>query len=187
MNDLLTKHYTASGAVAQYQLVKLAGTGLVAAAAAATDRAIGVAIHDAASGEGVDVQHAGIVDVLFGGTVAQGKPVCADSAGDAVAQTATGLKRFLLSGGSAGNLTVTGIATTDRLVAVLSEDATSGVTVDLTAEFSITATNTINNTGGTATTGKTVIVLYERDAPRLGYALQAAVDGDIGPVLISLS
>lgn len=66
----------------------------------------------------------------------------------------------VVNGGAAGDITVTGIATTDRLVSVLSEDTTSGVTSDLTSEFSITAANKINNTDGTATTGTKLIVTY---------------------------
>ncbi len=36
---------------------------------------------------------------------------------------------------------------------------------DLTAEFAITATNTINNTGGTDTTGAILIVVFEDLTP----------------------
>jgi predicted RecA/RadA family phage recombinase len=74
------------------------------------------------------------------------------------------LTRAVIAGGSAGNLTVTGITQKDELVAVLrlDIDATAANTDldDLTAEFSITAADTINNTGGTASTGDKLLVLY---------------------------
>ncbi len=61
---------------------------------------------------------------------------------------ASGLKVALVAGGAAGNHTVSGIATEDRLVAVLhASTAVSIATVaDLTSEFSIASANTINNT-----------------------------------------
>jgi hypothetical protein len=72
----------------------------------------------------------------------------------------------VIAGGSAGDLTVTGIATTDQLVAVirLDRDATAAnINLgNLTSEFSITAANTINNSGGTATTGDALMVVYCR-------------------------
>ncbi len=73
------------------------------------------------------------------------------------------LKQAVIAGGSAGALTVTGIKTRDQLVSVLR--AVGGGTdvtdvTDLTAEFSITAADTIDNTGGTATTGSKLIVSY---------------------------
>lgn len=61
-----------------------------------------------------------------------------------------------LAGSTPGNFTVTGIATTDKLVAVL--DLTAGTV--LTGEFTITAPNTINNGGGTDTTGDVLIVFW---------------------------
>lgn len=73
------------------------------------------------------------------------------------------LKQAVIAGGSAGPLTVTGIKTRDKLVSVL-RAVGAGVDVtdvtDLTSEFSITAADTINNTGGTATTGSKLIVSY---------------------------
>ena len=69
----------------------------------------------------------------------------------------------VIAGGAAGNLTVTGIATTDELISV-TQFVGAGVAVtdvsDLTSEFTITAANTINNTGGTNTTGNKLLVLY---------------------------
>lgn len=76
----------------------------------------------------------------------------------------TGLfKMVVVAGGAAGNFTVTGIATTDELIGVL-HVAGAGTAVtdieDLTSEFSITAADTINNTGGTASTSGKLLVFY---------------------------
>lgn len=76
-------------------------------------------------------------------------------------------KRALIAGGAAGNLTVTGIKVGDELVSVLrfigTGTAVTDVT-DLTSEFTITATNTINNTGGTTTSAATdkLLVIYNK-------------------------
>jgi hypothetical protein len=69
-----------------------------------------------------------------------------------------------VAGGAAGDLTATGILTTDRLRYVLNLTDS----VDLTAEFTISAADTINNTGGTATTGDLLLCIVERPDPR-GY------------------
>ncbi len=68
-----------------------------------------------------------------------------------------------MAGGAAGNITVTGIKTTDTLGAVLrlvGAATTMTNITDLTSEFTITATNTINNTAGTATTADKLLVLW---------------------------
>jgi len=81
-----------------------------------------------------------------------------------VIQQLRGLKVVATEGAAAGNITITGIATEDHLVSVqhLAGDGTqlNGGAADLTAEFSITAANTINNTGGTSTANGVVIVTY---------------------------
>ena len=71
------------------------------------------------------------------------------------------VQKALISGGAAGNHTVTGILLNDVLVCVWEQNGTSGLLTDLTSEFSITADDTINNTGGTATTGDTLIVEWQ--------------------------
>ena len=71
-----------------------------------------------------------------------------------------GLKFTVIAGGSAGNHTVTGIATEDTLVAVLHLDLGGNAETDLTSEFSISAANTINNTSGTDTSSDTLLVMY---------------------------
>lgn len=64
----------------------------------------------------------------------------------------------VIAGGAAGNLTVTGILAGDVLVLV--QDLTTGL--NLETEFTITADNTINNTGGTSTAGHATIVVWEK-------------------------
>ena len=74
------------------------------------------------------------------------------------------IKQTVIAGGSAGAHTVTGIKTRDSLVSVLFEkvDFTGSTHTfsDLTSEFSISAADTIDNTGGTDTTGGYLIVTY---------------------------
>ena len=76
---------------------------------------------------------------------------------------AAALQLTTLAGGAAGNFTVTGIAVGDRLVAV-TRFLGAGVAVtdvtDITGEFTITGANTINNGGGTNTTGDKLQVLW---------------------------
>jgi len=89
--------------------------------------------------------------------------VAADAA-IAPTKLATGVvKATLIAGGAAGNHTVSGISTGDHLVAVLQVDATDASETydDLTSEFTISAANTINNTGGTNTTGSGLLVIWE--------------------------
>ena len=73
------------------------------------------------------------------------------------------IKTAVVAGGAAGDITVTGISTDDTLFTVL-RFAGAGTDVtdiaDLTVEFSITAENTINNTGGTSTTGGKLLIFY---------------------------
>jgi len=68
-------------------------------------------------------------------------------------------KTTLIDGGTAGDHTVTGIATDDHIKEVL--HYTSGaLTADLTSQFSISAADTINNDGGTDTSGDKLLVRY---------------------------
>lgn len=68
----------------------------------------------------------------------------------------------IIAGGAAGAHTVTGIKTRDTLVSVLHVDFTdaSETGANITAEFTISAADTIDNTGGTATTGGFLIVTF---------------------------
>ncbi len=70
-------------------------------------------------------------------------------------------KRVLIAGGAAGNLTVTGIKTTHKLIAVLKIVDAGQAFSDLTSEFTITAADTINNTSGTSTASSHVVVVYQ--------------------------
>lgn len=65
----------------------------------------------------------------------------------------------MVAGAAAGNITVTGIKVGDRLVLVQSLTA---ATANIASEFTVTADNTINNTGGTSTATQTVLVVWER-------------------------
>ncbi len=82
---------------------------------------------------------------------------------EVLAYLATGVggpvSQALIAGGAAGNHTVTGIATTDTIVFVLHN--TAGALVDLTSEFTIDSADTIDNVGGTVTTGDDLLVLYQ--------------------------
>jgi hypothetical protein len=70
------------------------------------------------------------------------------------------LKIRITAGGVAGDHTVTGINVGDELAGVLRQDGTTGLLTNLTTEFSITAMNTINNAGGTNTTGDFLVVWF---------------------------
>lgn len=68
------------------------------------------------------------------------------------------LRFATVAGGAAGPLTVTGIKLKDRLIAVIDAAAASA---NLASEFSITAADTVDNTGGTDTTGMVLIFIWE--------------------------
>lgn len=68
--------------------------------------------------------------------------------------------RVSIVGGAAGNLTVTGIRTTHTLLAVVKIVDAGQAFTDLTSEFTITASDTINNTSGTTTAASHVIVVF---------------------------
>lgn len=68
-----------------------------------------------------------------------------------------GTKSAVIAGGSAGTHTVTGIKVGDAIHSVI--NTTDGA--DLTSEFlAVTVADTIDNTGGTDTTAKSLTVLY---------------------------
>ena len=70
----------------------------------------------------------------------------------------------VIAGAAAGDLTVTGIRflPTDALVMVQRIDAAGA---NLVGEFEITAADTINNAGGTDTTGFLLLVKWNRANP----------------------
>jgi len=71
------------------------------------------------------------------------------------------VQKSIINGGAAGAHTVSGILLNDRLVCVWEQDGASGLLTDLSSEFTITADDTIDNTGGTATAGDTLIVEWQ--------------------------
>jgi hypothetical protein len=193
-NEGLVKSYTASATINPRRVIKFgSGDRIAAQASANTDRFAGVAVlpvgTTCASGEPFDVAKSGIVDIDYGGTITRGDRLTCDSDGKAIsAEAVSGSKRAVVNGGSAGNITVTGILTTDRLIAVLYYPISTGTVTsvsDLTSEFTISAADTINNTGGTATTGGKLLVIYERALSIIGTAEVSGVSGDIGKVMIN--
>lgn len=66
------------------------------------------------------------------------------------------LRTRTVAGAVAGNLTVTGIGLYDKILAVQPLVAS----VNLASQFTITAANTINNTGGTSSAGQVVLVIW---------------------------
>lgn len=87
-NPILVKNYTAGGAIGPNLIVKWGSADYkVVAAAAATDRSIGVtrANITVANLEQVDVIVKGEYEVKAGGTIARGDPLTSDASGQAVA------------------------------------------------------------------------------------------------------
>lgn len=83
------------------------------------------------------------------------------------------LKFALIVGGAAGNLTVAGIKAGDKLKFVGGSTVASPTftpTGDLTAQFTITADNTINNTGGSATTGALLLIVWVTRSTQIGFS-----------------
>lgn len=76
--------------------------------------------------------------------------------------TNVSLRTAVIDGAAAGDLTVTGIRVNDVLKAVQRVDAAAANLVD---EFTITADDTINNTGGTATTGFVLLIVWIAASP----------------------
>ena len=78
------------------------------------------------------------------------------------------------NGAAAGNVTVTGIGANDEIISVIAVGLTEGTPntftgiADLTSEFTISAANQINNTGGTSTSGKLLLVTYWPRPAQLG-------------------
>lgn len=155
------------------------------ALATATDTIYGVSRSDAAVGEAFTADILGVATLETGGAVAFGDRVKADATGRAIAVTPGTTKTAVISGGTAGALTVTGLAASDELVSVIrfdvaSDSGTSATgnkvqdVIDLTSEFSVSAANTIDNTGGTNTTGDKLMVIYRQKRPIGGIALAAS-------------
>ncbi len=97
-NPILSLERLADGAITEGQILKPgAAAGDAAAAAAATDKLIGVAEHDAADNATVRVQHMGRARVKAGGTIADGDPITSNASGQAVvAAPAAGVNNRIL-------------------------------------------------------------------------------------------
>lgn len=65
----------------------------------------------------------------------------------------------VVTGAAAGDMAVTGIVVGDILILV--QDLTAG-SANIASEFTVTAADTINNTGGTSTAGHTVLIVWQR-------------------------
>lgn len=64
------------------------------------------------------------------------------------------------SGGVAGNITATGISVGDTLIAVGGVKTSDQSYTDFSSQFAIVSANTINNSGGAATTGYKLVVVW---------------------------
>lgn len=73
----------------------------------------------------------------------------------------------LVDGAAAGDVTVSGITTKDTLLGVFSLASATDVlsTDDLTDEFSISADDTVNNTGGTSSANGALLVVWQKGHP----------------------
>jgi len=80
----LTRALRASGSIKAKRIVAWTSNGRAAQAAAAGDALIGVTEMGAGDGQTVDVTVEGVPAVEFGGAVAYGDPITADSEGRAV-------------------------------------------------------------------------------------------------------
>lgn len=83
------------------------------------------------------------------------------------------IKTMLCAGAVAGDVVCAGIKKDDQLISVVAftfpaAGAVPTGMVDLTSEFTATAADTINNTGGTSTANKGVLVTWARTADALG-------------------
>ena len=75
-----------------------------------------------------------------------------------------GVINQLANGTTAGAVALPGIALNDIIIFVQSQDRTTGAVADLTSEFSISAVDEIDNSGGTDTTGDNLFIRYfDRD------------------------
>jgi hypothetical protein len=143
----------------------------------------------AAIGDLVPADIIGTAVLEAGAAVAQYGKVQSDATGRAIPATASTVRQAVIAGGAAGAHVATGILTTDRLVSVvqLNRDGTAANIniADLTSEFAISDDDEIDNAGGTATTGDSLLVTWETEVAVRGIALEAAADaGDFIEVLL---
>ncbi len=188
-HDLLLTTKVAGAAIAAYRIVKFGDAdGKVVQAEAAADALIGIVNRvPAESGRPVEINRYGVAEVEYGGGVTRGDALTSDADGKAVTASRPAHNQTLVDGGAAGDITVTGITAADELVSVLAVDTGANEDFsDVTSEFSISAAGTINNTDGTATTGKGLLVTWRGPGINvIGFAEVSGVSGDIGSALIA--
>jgi hypothetical protein len=171
---IFTDTIVATGAGEAHRFITEAGARAAVGAIPA-----GVARTAYAADDAVPVDRLGTAILEAGGAVAKGARLAADAVGRGVSVTPK-LKTAVIAGGAAGAHTVTGILATDELVSVVRavDDGSGGAILtiaDLTAEFTITAANTIDNTGGTATSsGDRLFVIWRQVRPVGAIAKEAA-------------
>lgn len=86
-------------------------------------------------------------------------PFVTATTADSLNPTSANTTRTTAAGGAAGDITVAGVTAAKVLLGVIAiKDADQSV-LDLTTEFT-TASGKINNTGGTATTGYHLAIVY---------------------------
>lgn len=79
------------------------------------------------------------------------------------------IKLQVVPGAAAGPVTVTGIGQYDQLISVVGfKTADFSSLGDLTSQFTITGTNTIDNTGGTSTNGYVLVIAWWPRPTKLG-------------------
>jgi len=184
MQGIYQQNRNAEGSIIAYSIVKEGASDFGALQAAGpNDAIIGVNGEIAASStDPVDVIRLGPAFLTAGGTITRGDRLTSDANGKAVTASES-IVQTAVVGAAAGNVTVTGIKTTDTLISVLRLDRDSTAAnineTSLTGEFTISAADTINNTGGTNTTGDVLIVAYRRNDRVIAIAEQSAVSGDI--------
>lgn len=82
------------------------------------------------------------------------------------------IRSAVVDGGAAGDITVTGIEAQDEILSVYHISVTTNFTdtislgsEDLTSEFSVSADDTINNTGGTSSASGLLLVVWKKVHP----------------------
>lgn len=190
-NENFVKSYFADGAISKFRVVKFGSDDNHCAQSTARNSlvlGVNASLAADAAEDPVDIVVGGIATVEYGGSVTRGQKLTSDTSGKAIAATDR-IYQVVISGGAAGNHTVTGILTTDTLISVahINLDATAAniTAADLTSEFTISAADTINNTGGTATSSDKLLVTYQRSDSIIGTAMISGVSGDYGAVKLS--
>lgn len=103
------------------------------------------------------------LDVVTTGSTATVNVLIGRGRGVGQANLPTGfLNVDLINGGTAGNLTLTGVAVGDELAFVGQFVTAASIATfsEITSEFTITAPNTINNGGGTNTSSNQLMVIW---------------------------